>query len=60
MLKQEVENILNPELFFDDPNFHKFMQVHENKETQYVSFETEFQRVLALIHNRYRKNSNTQ
>ena len=36
-----MENILNPEIIRDKPNFYKFVQIYEYEEYQYVSFTTE-------------------
>ena len=39
MLKLEILKLLNPELFFDGPNFYKFTQLHEAEEDQAVILE---------------------
>ena len=59
MLKLAMKKLLNTELFPDDPNFSKFMQVHENEENQSVSLSKEAKRVLLLVNTRY-KNRNKQ
>ena len=60
MLKLAMENILIPELIWDNSIFFKFMQVHENEEDQAIILSKEAKRILSLILTRNTDKTNSK
>ena len=56
----EMAKPLNTKLVSDYPYVHKFIQVRENEEDEYVCLLTESLHTLSLLHKRYKKKKKHQ